>query len=698
MTLFQTASFVLASSTLAALPDSPPPKTNLQGVVSTPALTSVRQILELSPKQAEANLPVRIRGTVTCYQHGLVLFVQDETGGVFVYYTGERLPVRAGQSVEVTGVAKPGRYSPIIEPQRIEPVADGPAVGPRPVSLGQVLLGGLDAQWVEFTAVVRSLNLSKGQLSLGLADPPQRVTLWISNFEVSEHPPPIGSIVKVRGIVTAVLDALGHLRGFQIIANTLADIAVLQPGPADPFLRPASLIGDLESYHARRGLTGLAQVRGVVTLCWPGEGVFIQDSTGALEVRSQRPVDDLVPGTLVAVAGFLGPAAGAPLLEDAIIRRLETNAPPQPLRVSSDALFRGRHDGQLVEIEARFLGPGSVASNRLALALQDNGGLVTALVDPSLATGALAKLAPGSRLGVTGVCRREAPPGTEPAVYLLVRSPKELALISPPPSTPRFGVEVLASGVILTTVGMGAALWFLLRQRRRTEHMLELQASLRTEMREGEQQLRRSIEERERIGQDLHDDIIQSIYAVGLSLEDCRRMMRQSPEQAEPRLAAAIQTLNDTISSVRGFIAGLEPKILNGREFKTAVKSLAVTSGDAPVHFKIEVDPAAANRLTSAQATQLLHVAKEAMGNSLHHAQASEITISLSPLAAGVRLEVHDDGVGFDPHAPRDTGLGLRNMTARAQKIGANLEIRSSPGQGCRIVATVPDRKSHEPD
>jgi signal transduction histidine kinase len=207
------------------------------------------------------------------------------------------------------------------------------------------------------------------------------------------------------------------------------------------------------------------------------------------------------------------------------------------------------------------------------------------------------------------------------------------------------------------------------------------------------------MEERERMARDLHDDIIQSIYAVGLNLEDCRRAARNSREQLEQRLASAINTLNTTIRSVRGFIAGLEPKVLNGREFKTALKSLALTSGDGSAPFQIEVDAVGANTLTSTQATQLLHIAKEAMSNSLRHAQASGITVSLCQVGEGARLEIRDDGTGFNPAAAAgELGHGLRNMSARAREIGAELQIISAPGQGCCIMVTVPQRNSNEPD
>jgi signal transduction histidine kinase len=149
---------------------------------------------------------------------------------------------------------------------------------------------------------------------------------------------------------------------------------------------------------------------------------------------------------------------------------------------------------------------------------------------------------------------------------------------------------------------------------------------------------------------------------------------------------------------VRGFISGLEPKVLNGREFKTALKSLALTSGDGPTQFQIDVHPSAAGGLTSAQATQLLHIAKEAMSNSLRHAQASCVNVSLQPASVGVTLEVNDNGIGFNPETTSGTGHGLRNMMARAREIAAELKIISAPGQGCRILVIVPLRNANEPN
>ena len=229
---------VPASVALAAAPDpSALPPAPLRAT-NAPILTNAAQVLGLSPLLAKANLPVRIHGRVTCYDHGRVFFVQDETAGVFVYYTGDRLPLQPGQYVQVSGVAKPGRLSPIIASPVIQPLAGGPAIGPQPVSLARVHLGGLDAQWVELTGVIRARILSDGRLKLSVADPPHRIVVWIPNYQGYEQLPLVGSEVRVRGVVGASINEQGRVEGFQLFANTLADVAILRPSPADPFSSP----------------------------------------------------------------------------------------------------------------------------------------------------------------------------------------------------------------------------------------------------------------------------------------------------------------------------------------------------------------------------------------------------------------------------------------------------------------------------
>lgn len=215
-------------------------------------------------------------------------------------------------------------------------------------------------------------------------------------------------------------------------------------------------------------------------------------------------------------------------------------------------------------------------------------------------------------------------------------------------------------------------------------------------LRQSEQQLRKSLEDKERIGRDLHDGIIQSIYAVGLNLEDCKRFLKQNPADVERRLGTVLTDLNSVISEVRNFILGLESNALKGQEFRTALKSLILTLGETnSARFNLQIDSAAAERLNSKQATELLLIAREAISNSIRHAAAKRTVLILQPHDTAIRFEVRDDGKGFNTQEAREHGLGLRNMAARAQNLEASFAIFSQVGGGTRIVLDIPKEKPH---
>ena len=109
------------------------------------------------------------------------------------------------------------------------------------------------------------------------------------------------------------------------------------------------------------------------------------------------------------------------------------------------------------------------------------------------------------------------------------------------------------------------------------------------------------------------------------------------------------------------------------------------------------IDSAAALSLSSQQATQLLHIAREAVSNSVRHAQAERTVLSLQPHAGHIRFEVRDNGIGFDAGAVRAEGRGLRNMAARAGEMGAAFSVVSQASEGTRIVLDIPTKNSHEP-
>jgi|CXWL01.1.fsa_nt_gi PAS domain S-box-containing protein len=202
---------------------------------------------------------------------------------------------------------------------------------------------------------------------------------------------------------------------------------------------------------------------------------------------------------------------------------------------------------------------------------------------------------------------------------------------------------------------------------------------------------KRITEERERISQDLHDDILQSLYAVGMGLEHMRqRITRISPTNAR-RLDSSVAQLNGVIRQVRSFIPRMQtPAIQQGafdQALLTIVQSLTVAgAGD----IQLAIDKSVADGLSRTQCGPVLSIAKEALSNSLRHAGAAHRAVTVQRYRGKFRLEVFDDGKGFSPIARKSSGMGLANMRARARKLGARLTIRSRPQKGTQVVLDIP--------
>jgi signal transduction histidine kinase len=203
------------------------------------------------------------------------------------------------------------------------------------------------------------------------------------------------------------------------------------------------------------------------------------------------------------------------------------------------------------------------------------------------------------------------------------------------------------------------------------------------------------VEERERIGRDLHDGIIQSIYAVGLSLEDVPDLMADEPEVAKARVERAIDSLDQSIRDIRNFIFGLRPELL---EQAGLVGGLAALADEFRVNSMVDIDLDTASvdesDLPAEVVAQLLPIAREALSNIARHSKATQGRVRIEARGDIVELTIADNGVGFDQSRPRSPGhQGLVNMSARAASIGGSLEVRSDSGAGTRIIVSAPRRE-----
>ena len=203
------------------------------------------------------------------------------------------------------------------------------------------------------------------------------------------------------------------------------------------------------------------------------------------------------------------------------------------------------------------------------------------------------------------------------------------------------------------------------------------------------------VEERERIGQDLHDGIIQSLYGVSLSLEDVPEFMDTDPPEARARIERGIDGIHLAIRDIRNFIFGLRPERLAEVGL---VGGLAAVADEFRLNTVIDLELTADESLNAelpAEATiQLLQIAQEALSNVARHSGATRAQVTLAPRpddAAEIVLEIADNGTGFDPGKDRsDDHRGLANMGVRAAATGGRLEIVSRPQLGTRIIVHVP--------
>ena len=208
------------------------------------------------------------------------------------------------------------------------------------------------------------------------------------------------------------------------------------------------------------------------------------------------------------------------------------------------------------------------------------------------------------------------------------------------------------------------------------------------------------VDERDRISRDLHDSVIQMIYAVTLSLDDVPELVRQEPDEASQRVDAAIDALHGVIRDIRHFIFGLRPLLLESGSLRDGLEALAQElRRNTATEIEIEVDEP--DGLPLAVVAELLAMAREALANIARHSGAQRAAVRLTSRADEVRMEITDDGRGLS----RESGIkhghhGIGNMQARAEVLGGTFAIDSAPGAGTRIIVTIPglrDRQGGRP-
>jgi signal transduction histidine kinase len=183
------------------------------------------------------------------------------------------------------------------------------------------------------------------------------------------------------------------------------------------------------------------------------------------------------------------------------------------------------------------------------------------------------------------------------------------------------------------------------------------------------------------------------VYAIGLSLQESRYMLKENRGDVDQRLGEATESLGQVLRDLRNYIMGLRTGRFEGQDVSTSLGQLAAElRANTLMNVSYEhPDKTTVLGLDEPKTEELLLIAREALNNIRKHAQARNVTLSLKRADHAITLEIVDDGIGFDPQLMSHTqGNGLRNMQERARALGGTLQISSQPAKGTSLLLSLP--------
>lgn len=198
-----------------------------------------------------------------------------------------------------------------------------------------------------------------------------------------------------------------------------------------------------------------------------------------------------------------------------------------------------------------------------------------------------------------------------------------------------------------------------------------------------------SMEERNRLARDLHDTVKQQSFATQMQVRAARNLLSTDPAEAEKHLVEAEELIKASQRDLSLLITELRPAGLEDRGLTGALRAYLETWQE---HSRIPavLQVSGERRLPLAREQALFRVAQEALSNVARHSRASEVALKLEFQPMLVRLEIADNGVGFEPAQSDGQGFGLESMSARMVELGGWLKVHSARDQGTRVVAIAP--------
>lgn len=683
-------------------------------------LTTCASVRALSRDEAARGLPVRVRGVVTLLplrSSEQIRFTVDDGEGVWVTAVRPRgtaeLPreLRVGDLVEVSGHTMDGRFTPTIAGRTVRALGRRELPAPQDVTILGLSSGKFDSQRVTISGVVQSAEIVREERQPQLR---LRVRSAIGPFNFillgTQEPPVEGLVdaaVSLTGVCLSYFNSRGQFLGARIYSNDPGDLQVARAGEPDAFRTPEVPLSQVMAFSPHGMNMHRQRVRGVVTMCRPGEYFFLQEGAHALRVNT-RQNDRLEAGDRVEAGGFLDLTHHKAELHEAVFRRLGREIAPEPVEITREMAFAREpqsvhaeardFDGRLVAVRGRLVSWDDKPGEPLRLNLVWEGAHLAAEFHDPANRPQLEALRVGSELRVSGVCQltytasRPVLDWPQPsAMRLLARGRADVAVLQAASFwTPQR--LAIATGALLTVLAAALA-WVALLRRQVALRGQQLADAIR-ERRDAAVEFESSARERNRLAADLHDTMEQSLTGLAFQIEASQALQEATPEKSRHHLALARQLLARSREDLRRSIWNLRANPLEKQTLIEALRELAADrSAGLPV--AIVVGSEGADRpLPDFIAGNLLLLVQEGITNALKHADASRIKLTLRFQERSIELTIRDNGKGFDPASaagPKAGHFGLQGMRERVKRLGGTFQVLSKPGAGTTLVATVQD-------
>jgi signal transduction histidine kinase len=675
-------------------------------------IENLHQLQRLAVSNADQSLAVKVRAVATYVDRPYnTLMVQDGTAGTWVGIPVDHPEILPGMDLEIVGFTAPGDFAPIVVRPQIR-VLGRPGLPEAPRIGGQDFrTGSYDGRRVALEGIVRATGRDGEQVVLTIISDGER---FDAKFPVA-HPPVLpprltGARVRITGVCSAHYSQYQQFGGFELMVNAIADVEVLEPGPADPFTLPVRPIRELIRFDPDTPVFAPAHITGTVLLVIEGQRLVVRDDSGLVDVTA-RDTAGARPSDRISAVGYPQMATFGPRLRDAFVKVLGPGTEPTPLPVDPESNRMEMLHGELLQIDAIFFS--RLATERgTTLILRAGSKYFDAELPGAVEAANLPPMAEGATLRIKGVLQVAALESGQVVYRLLLRTGRDVTVLARPPwwtlsrAMAALGAVVLVSSLMIAWVAV---------QRRRAESRLRRQ----------EEELRQA-QKMEAIGTlaggIAHDfnNILTGILGhtelalMNLPPDSPLRNDLESVQQAGRRardLTRQILTYSRRIDQPRRPVALAKVVAEVGRLLRATVPTT--------IYISLEIDENSPWVL--GDDTQLHQVLMN-LGTNAYHAtreRGGTITISLRPhrldtetqvgdvtLPNGnyAMLVVADDGTGmtaevlarvFEPYyttkkADQGSGLGLAVVLGIVRAHGGAITATSEPGKGTTMTILLP--------